>query len=158
MSPRLRLAVLGIALLALLPGAAATITHLPEFGATIAAYGERINAITPGERHVANMVSAINFDLRGLDTLGDADEAAICATKSSCKITGGLVFLSAPQKPSPIKRCIMVRSRPGKEASGDGKVKPPNPADRGSQRLWAGTLVTFLGLHLSFAASCAMSL
>ena len=70
MSPRLRVALLALSGLALLPGAAAVIAGLPPFGATIAQYGERINAITPDARHVANMVSAINFDLRGLDTLG----------------------------------------------------------------------------------------
>ena len=86
MSPRLRLAVLGTALLALTPAAVATIARLPAFGATIAAYGERINAIVPAERHVANMVSAINFDLRGLDTLGE--EFMLLAA-----ITGTVVLL-----------------------------------------------------------------
>jgi len=86
MTPRLRLTLLGAALAALLPGTAAVIGRLPEFGATIAAYGERINAIVPKERHVANMVSAINFDVRGLDTLGE--EFMLLAA-----ITGTVVLL-----------------------------------------------------------------
>lgn len=86
MSPRLRLTLLGAALAALLPGAVAVIRRLPDFGASIAAYGERINAIVPDERHVANMVSAINFDLRGLDTLGE--EFMLLAA-----ITGTVVLL-----------------------------------------------------------------
>ncbi len=86
MSPRLRVALLALSGLALLPGAAAVIAGLPPFGATIAQYGERINAITPDARHVANMVSAINFDLRGLDTLGE--EFMLLAA-----ITGTVVLL-----------------------------------------------------------------
>jgi multicomponent Na+:H+ antiporter subunit B len=70
-SPRARIALLVLAGLVLLPGTGAVIAGLPPFGSTIAQYGERINAITPQVRHVANMVSAINFDLRGLDTLGE---------------------------------------------------------------------------------------
>lgn len=71
MSLRLRLVLLALASLVLVPGFAAAILHIPGFGAEIPAYGETINRIGPAERHVANMVSAINFDIRGLDTLGE---------------------------------------------------------------------------------------
>jgi multicomponent Na+:H+ antiporter subunit B len=85
-SPRVRIALLALSAIVLLPGAAAVIAGLPGFGASIAQYGERINAITPAARHVANMVSAINFDLRGLDTLGE--EFMLLAA-----ITGTVVLL-----------------------------------------------------------------
>ena len=86
MTPRGRVALLALAGLVLLPGAAAVIAGLPSFGATIGAYGARVNAIAPEARHVANMVSAINFDLRGLDTLGE--EFMLLAA-----ITGTVVLL-----------------------------------------------------------------
>ena len=34
-------------------------------------YGDMINRLGPLERHVSNMVSAVNFDFRGFDTLGE---------------------------------------------------------------------------------------
>jgi multicomponent Na+:H+ antiporter subunit B len=33
--------------------------------------GDRLNRVAPGERHLTNVVSAVNFDYRGLDTLGE---------------------------------------------------------------------------------------
>ncbi len=104
MSPRLRLAILGLALLALLPGAVATIGHLPDFGFTIAAYGETINAIAPGERHVANMVSFINFDIRGLDTLGE--EFMLLAA-----ITGTVVLLRGKRGEGNTDRAMRLHGR-----------------------------------------------
>ena len=35
------------------------------------AYGEVLNAVAVGERNSTNVVSAVNFDYRGLDTLGE---------------------------------------------------------------------------------------
>ena len=86
MSPRARVVLLALAALVLLPCTGTVIAGLPPFGATIAQYGECINAIAPEARHVANMVSAINFDLRGLDTLGE--EFMLLAA-----ITGTVVLL-----------------------------------------------------------------
>ncbi len=131
MSPRLRLAVLGIALLALVPGAAATITHLPEFGATIAAYGERINAITPGERHVANMVSAINFDLRGLDTLGE--EFMLLAA-----ITGTVVLLRGRRGETITDRAMRLPGR---------AILPRSEAVQLTSRL-VGPLLMLFGVYV----------
>ncbi len=33
--------------------------------------GDWLNRVSPGERHLTNVVSAVNFDYRGLDTLGE---------------------------------------------------------------------------------------
>ncbi|TXM67241.1 MnhB domain-containing protein [Methylobacterium sp. WL120] len=104
MSLRLRVALLALAGVMLLPGAAAVIAGLPRFGATIAAYGERINAIVPEARHVANMVSAINFDLRGLDTLGE--EFMLLAA-----ITGTVVLLRGRRGEGSTERALR---RPGR--------------------------------------------
>ncbi|WP_237477839.1 MnhB domain-containing protein [Lichenibacterium dinghuense] len=71
MSPRLRLALLILAGLAILPGAAHVIGALPPFGHPVAVYGQSVNALLPELRHVSNMVTAINFDVRGFDTVGE---------------------------------------------------------------------------------------
>lgn len=42
---------------------------LPDFGATIPAYGETIAAVALDERRVTNLVAAVVFDYRGFDTL-----------------------------------------------------------------------------------------
>ena len=44
---------------------------LPRFGHYRGPYGDVLNAQAPHERHVANVVTAINYDYRGLDTLGE---------------------------------------------------------------------------------------
>ncbi|HSR12448.1 MAG TPA: MnhB domain-containing protein, partial [Thermodesulfobacteriota bacterium] len=44
---------------------------LPEFGHYPGPYGDRINARVVSERHVTNAPTAVNFDYRGLDTLGE---------------------------------------------------------------------------------------
>ncbi|MBB2206117.1 MnhB domain-containing protein [Gluconacetobacter takamatsuzukensis] len=59
---------------------------MPQFGSHPLPYGDRVNAIGPAERHITNMVSAINFDIRGIDTLGE-EFMLLCA------VTGGTVLL-----------------------------------------------------------------
>lgn len=86
MTPRHRSVVAALGLIALLPGAAVTIARLPRFGAHPLPYGEAINRAAPAERHVTNMVTAVNFDYRGFDTLGE--EYMLLAA-----VTGTLVLL-----------------------------------------------------------------
>lgn len=131
MSPRLRLAVLGTALVALAPGAVATIRALPDFGASIAAYGERINQITPGARHVANMVSAINFDIRGLDTLGE--EFMLLAA-----ITGTVVLLRGRRGEDLTDRAMRLPGR---------AILPRSDAVQLACRI-AGPLLMLFGLYV----------
>lgn len=71
MSARLRLLLFALAVLAVLPAVMRVAWHMPPFGAHPLPYGEAINRVAPGERHVTNMVTAVNFDYRGLDTLGE---------------------------------------------------------------------------------------
>ncbi|KAB1072733.1 MnhB domain-containing protein [Methylobacterium planeticum] len=104
MSPRLRLCVLALAALVLLPCAASAIGALPEFGGRIAAYGAAINAIAPAERHVANMVSAINFDIRGLDTIGE--EFMLLAA-----VTGTVVLLRGSRGEGTTDRAVRLPGR-----------------------------------------------
>ncbi len=66
---RLFMVAIGAAGLALLLLTA--IFKLPGFGNYPGPYGDMINALAPYERQVTNVVTAINFDYRALDTLGE---------------------------------------------------------------------------------------
>jgi len=86
MSPRVRILLFALACACLLPLVAAVAWRMPAFGAHPLPYGDAINAAAPGERHVTNMVSAVNFDYRGFDTLGE-EFMLLCA------VTGASVLL-----------------------------------------------------------------
>ena len=47
------------------------LTGLPGLGKYPGPYGDVINGVALNERHVPNAVTAVNFDYRGLDTLGE---------------------------------------------------------------------------------------
>ena len=86
MTRRIRIVLFALALLALAPAFWRIAAHMPEFGAHPLPYGDAINAVATKERHVTNMVSAINFDYRGFDTLGE-EFMLLCA------VTGAVVLL-----------------------------------------------------------------
>jgi len=44
---------------------------LPHFGAFGGAYGTLLNHVAVPERHITDVVTAVNFDYRGFDTLGE---------------------------------------------------------------------------------------
>ena len=44
---------------------------LAPFGYVQSQYGDMVNAITVPERHITDAVTAVNFDIRGFDTLGE---------------------------------------------------------------------------------------
>lgn len=46
-------------------------SKLPPVGAITGIYGDTVNAITVSERHITDAVTAVNFDIRGFDTLGE---------------------------------------------------------------------------------------
>ena len=104
MRPRWRLALLGLACLVLVPCARSAIRAMPDFGDRIGAYGALVNAIVPAERNVANMVSAINFDVRGLDTLGE--EFMLLAA-----ITGTVVLLRGSRGEATTDQAIRLPGR-----------------------------------------------
>jgi len=135
-SPRIRVTLLALSGLILLPCAASVIAGLPAFGSKIALYGERINAITPEARHVANMVSAINFDLRGLDTLGE--EFMLLAA-----ITGTVVLLRGHRGEGNSGRAMR---RPGRA------VIPRSEATVLACRI-AGPLTCLFGLYVVLHAT-----
>lgn len=86
MTLRLRLTVLAFAALCLLPPVWRVAEALPPFGAPTEQYGPAVNRLGPPLRHVSNMVSAVNFDFRGIDTLGE--EFMLVAA-----VTGAVVLL-----------------------------------------------------------------
>lgn len=104
MSQRVRLVLLALACLFLIPCLVEVGASMPVFGEHIPAYGARINAIAPGERHVANMVSAINFDLRGLDTLGEEFMLLVA-------VTGTVLLLRGRRGESRGDRAVRVPGR-----------------------------------------------
>jgi multicomponent Na+:H+ antiporter subunit B len=58
----------GAGLLALLLWA---VSGLPDFGHYPGPYGTLLNRVAVGERHATNVVTAVVFDYRGFDTLGE---------------------------------------------------------------------------------------
>lgn len=69
----------------LLPFVVQLARQMPEFGAHPLPYGDAANAAAAA-RHVTNAVSAVNFDIRGFDTLGE-EFMLLCA------VTGVTVLL-----------------------------------------------------------------
>ena len=71
MSRRARLALFALAG----PGLAAVLVlgfrGLPDFGEYHGVYGLVVNGVELSERHATDMVTALNFDLRAFDTLGE---------------------------------------------------------------------------------------
>lgn len=65
-----RLAFIGAAC-AVLPPAVIALRHLPPFGHYPGPYGDIVNGLLPGARKITNMVTAVNFDVRAFDTLGE---------------------------------------------------------------------------------------
>jgi multicomponent Na+:H+ antiporter subunit B len=83
---------------------------LPTFGAHALPYGDEINSRAPQERHVSNMVSAVNFDYRGIDTLGE-EFMLVCA------VTGVVVLLRSTRGEQPEAPPGRVDERPLRDRS-----------------------------------------
>ena len=89
MSTRLRLALFALAQLCLLPGIWKIARALPPFGQPSEIYGRSVDALGPPLRHISNMVSAVNFDFRGLDTLGE-EYMLLCAVTGAVMLLRGI--------------------------------------------------------------------
>jgi multicomponent Na+:H+ antiporter subunit B len=114
MSPRVRLLVFLLACLCVLPAVIHVARRMPTFSAHALPYGDAINQRAPRERHVTNMVSAVNFDYRGLDTLGE-EFMLLCA------VTGVTVLLRGARGETTTARPGRVEGRPLRPRS-DGIV------------------------------------
>ena len=96
---------------------------LPPLGEYRGPYGDWINASGPSERHVTNMATAVNFDYRALDTLGE--EYILFAA-----VTGLAILLRVMRGE--------VEEEPADHAS-DRQAPPRNDAIR-----WLGFMLTGL--------------
>lgn len=88
MTPRVRLVLLALALLCLVVPAWQVATHMPRFGDHPMPYGDAINRDATWERHVTNMVTAVNFDYRGFDTVGE-EFMLLCAVTGTVMLLRG---------------------------------------------------------------------
>jgi multicomponent Na+:H+ antiporter subunit B len=68
-SRRARLMLFAVAAAGLAATLGVGLAGLPSFGSQISAYAAMLNKVAPLQRHVTDVVSAINFDYRGLDTM-----------------------------------------------------------------------------------------
>ncbi len=103
------------------------LSGLPAFGAYRGPYGDLINAGGVPERHVTDMATAVNFDYRGFDTLGE--EYILFAA-----VTGLALLLRAGRGE--------IEDEP-REAAAGRQVKPPSDAVSGLGLLLAGITVVF---------------
>ncbi len=81
------------------------VAAMPPFGAHPLPYGDAINHLAPIQRHVTNMVTAVNFDYRGFDTLGE--EIMLFAA-----VTGTAVLLRSSREDAPTDRPAAAPGRP----------------------------------------------
>jgi multicomponent Na+:H+ antiporter subunit B len=105
MRPRTRLILFALACLCVLPGLLHVALRMPAFGAHPLPYGDAINHAAPPERHVSNAISAVNFDYRGFDTLGE-EFMLLCA------VTGATVLLRGNRGEQRSARPGVVKGRP----------------------------------------------
>jgi len=70
-SRRVRIAVFAVAAAGVTALLVASVVDLPAFGHYQGAYGNQLNREAVAERHTTNVVTAIVFDYRGFDTLGE---------------------------------------------------------------------------------------
>jgi multicomponent Na+:H+ antiporter subunit B len=71
MSDRMRLGLFGVSLAGLLGLVLWAFVGLPDFGHYRGPYGEILNRVAVPERSTTDVVTAVNFDYRGFDTLGE---------------------------------------------------------------------------------------
>lgn len=69
--PRWRMLAFGASALAAAVVLGSAYLRLPPLGQYQGPYGTLLVKVAPAERHVTNTVAAVNFDYRGLDTLGE---------------------------------------------------------------------------------------
>ena len=71
MSERVRLRVFAVAIAGLLGLMLWGFAGLPDFGDYRGPYGDILNRVAVPERSTTDVVTAVNFDYRGFDTLGE---------------------------------------------------------------------------------------
>lgn len=136
MTPRVRLALFGTAALAVLPALFHVLPHLPRFGDHPTPYGDAVTASAPVARQTQNIVTALNFDYRGFDTLGE-EFILLCA------VTGVTVLLRGARGEETSARPGQVDGRP---------VLPPSESVTLISRV-LGLMILVLGLSIAIHAT-----
>lgn len=136
MTPRVRTALFGVAALATLPALIHVLPHMPKFGDHPLPYGDAVTASAPVARQTQNVVTALNFDYRGFDTLGE-EFILLCA------VTGVTVLLRGARGEETSARPGQVDGRP---------ILPPAEAVTLISRI-LGVIVLVLGLSISIHAT-----
>lgn len=80
MTARVRLRVFALAALGVAAMLVWAVRLLPGFGHYPGPYGDRINAASVPQRHTTDAVTAVNFDYRGVDTIGEEFILFVAAT------------------------------------------------------------------------------
>lgn len=104
MTDRIRSTMLALALAVLAVAAGRVAVALPAFGNPTALCGATVNALVPTARNVSNMVAAVNFDVRGIDTIGE--EAMLVAA-----VVGAVVLLRGARGEQTADRAARVPGR-----------------------------------------------
>ena len=112
MSRRARLAFFAAAAAALAVTLGAGLAGLPSFGSQLTSYARMLNELAPRQRHVTDVVSAISFDYRGIDTLFEE-----------------FILLSAVTGISVLLRPLSDETRQlPEDKAPDRTIPPPSPA------------------------------
>jgi multicomponent Na+:H+ antiporter subunit B len=112
MSRRVRLALFAAAAAALAVTLGAGLAGLPAFGSQVSSYAQMLNKLAPQQRHVTDVVSAITFDYRGIDTLFEE-----------------FILLSAVTGISVLLRPLSDETRQlPEDKAPDRTIPPPSPA------------------------------
>lgn len=85
----LRLALFLFSMAGLAVATGFVIGAMPTFGSHPLPYGDLINRLAPVQRHVTNMVTAVNFDYRAFDTLGEELMLFTAVTGVAVLLRGG---------------------------------------------------------------------
>jgi multicomponent Na+:H+ antiporter subunit B len=103
MSGRARLVVFAVAAVGFAPLLLWGVLELPPFGHYQGPYGDVLNRVAVPERHVTDVVAAVNFDYRGIDTIGEefilfAAVAGVVALLRTERDRGGLPGAGRPER------------------------------------------------------------
>lgn len=104
---------------------------LPPFGRYRGPYGDILNAIAVPERHITDVVTGVNFDFRGFDTLG---EEFIMFTS-----VAGVVLL--------LRRLKDERKQEEKDVAPERSIPPASDATRSFTLAIVG-LLTLFGIYV----------
>lgn len=78
-----------ISLVVMAPAIIVVALHMPGFGEKLPAYGAAINTHVPSMRQATNVVTAVIFDVRGVDTLGEEFIFVAATTGLAVLLRGG---------------------------------------------------------------------